>query len=176
MSEKDRIEVAVIDQSVYLKPYGFATQDNSLGIPDFLSAMFRSGCLVVLFDLSECKGMDSTFLGVMADAACGRPRRRAKTAVVVNADEDALRQLRRVGLLGLVKVRKERIEQPEGLKMRSIDFLHFPKTEMQRLETIRQLHEKLASLNEKNRTTFGSFLTMIEEELQQHRSQGEERE
>lgn len=175
MSTPDRIEVAIIDQSVYLKPCGYATQDNSLGIPDFVDAMLRSGCMFVLFDLEECKGMDSTFLGVIADAATAAPHREGKTAIIVNADENALRQLKRIGLLPLVKVRNERIEQPQGLEMRRIDFVHFPKTETQRIQKIRQLHEQLAELNEKNRQTFGPFLTMIQEEMQEHRGQQEVR-
>lgn len=62
----------MIERTVYLKPFGFATQQNSLGIPDFVSAMFRAGCNSVSFDLACCRGMDSTFLGVIAYAAMAR--------------------------------------------------------------------------------------------------------
>jgi hypothetical protein len=163
LAEDDHIEVAVIDRTVYLKPFGFGTQQNSLGIPDFLNAMFRAGCTNVAFDLAECKGADSTFLGVIATAATHR--RPGKTVVILNAGEQLLRQLRRIGLLPLVSVLEESAEPPADIQLRRIDFVHFPKTEYQKLQTVKRLHEQLVRLNEKNRRLFGSFVQMLEEEL-----------
>ncbi|NLW49693.1 MAG: hypothetical protein GXY85_02475 [Candidatus Brocadiaceae bacterium] len=165
MAEKDHIEVAVIERTVYLKPLGFATQANSLGIPDFIGAMFRAGCNSVTFDLACCKGMDSTFLGVIAEAATARVRGQGRTVVVLNADEMLARQLCRIGLLPMVSLHQERVDLPEGAELRQIDFLHFPKTEYERLQKVRELHERLSELNEHNRLLFGPFLRMLEEEL-----------
>lgn len=170
MAEESHIEVAVIDSTVYLKPFGFATQQNCLGIPDFLEAMFRVGCKRVAFDLGECKGMDSTFLGVIADAATAVPNRPGKTVVVLNCRENALRQLRRIGLLPLVCVHEETVEPPQ-MQLSQIDFIHFPKTPQQRLQTIKRLHQQLTELNEKNKQLFGPFIAMLDEELQQRRQE-----
>jgi len=112
----DHIEVAVIHDTVYVKPLGFATQDNSLGVPDFVAAMFRAGCRQVAFDLGYCKGMDSTFLGVVADAAAALPHRPGRRVLVLNATEGAIRQLRRIGLLPLLNVHEGPAEPPESLK------------------------------------------------------------
>jgi len=164
--DEDRIEVAVIDKTVYLKPFGCATQRNSLGIPDFLRAMFRAGCIYVAFDLAECKGMDSTFLGVIADAATCNPSRAGKTVVVFNAGDALVQLLRRIGVLPMVSLGSAKVEPPSPIHLRQIDFIHFPKTEYQKLQTVRRLHEQLVQLNEKNRRLFGPFLAMLEEELQ----------
>jgi hypothetical protein len=166
LADEDHIDVAIIDRTIYLKPIGFASQHNSLGIPSFLSAMFRAGCGYVAFDLADCKGMDSTFLGVVAAAATALPHRPGKTAIVLNASEALLRQLRRIGLLPLVHLRDEAVDLPEGVQLREIDFLHFPRTEHQRLEKVKFLHEQLAQLNDKNRQLFGPFIRMLEEELE----------
>ncbi len=165
MSETDRIEVAVIERTVYLKPFGYATQQNSLGIPDFLTAMYRAGCSNVAVDLADCKGMDSTFLGCVAVAATAGPRRRGKCVVVLNATENLVRQLRRIGLLPLVSLHEGEAEPPADLQLRRVDFVHFPKTEHQRVEKVKFLHEQLTELNEKNRQLFGPFIQMLEEEL-----------
>jgi hypothetical protein len=167
LGQDDHIEVAVIDQTVFLKPFGFGTQHNSLGIPDFLAAMFRAGCRFVAFDLGECKGMDSTFLGVIADAACAAPHRSGKTVTILNASEALLRQLKRIGLLPLVQVHGEPVAPPAEIQLRQIDFLHFPKTEQQKLEKVKYLHEQLIRLNEKNKLLFGPFIQMLEDELMQ---------
>jgi hypothetical protein len=168
VSDDNQIKVAVLDNSVYLKPFGYATQANSLGIPDFLDGMFRAGCRFVVFDLAECRGMDSTFLGVIADAATALPHTDDKTAIIINADEDRLTQLRRIGLKSLIKVREQPVPPPENVELTSIDFVHFPKTEMQRLSKIKELHEKLVNLNDKNRRTFGPFIKMLDEEMAEH--------
>jgi hypothetical protein len=165
LAEQDHIEVAVIERTVYLKPFGFATQGNSLGIPDFVGAMFRAGCNSVTFDLAHCKGMDSTFLGVMAEAAMARVRGRGRTVMVLNADEMLARQLRRIGLLPLICLHEGKVDLPDGVELRQIDFLHFPKTEYQRIQKVKELHERLAEMNECNRLLFGPFLQMLEEEL-----------
>jgi len=171
--EADRIEVAIVDKTVYLRPVGMALQENSLGIPDFLQAMFRAGCRRVVFDLGKCTGMDSTFLGVVADAATSLPQAPGKTVLVLNADERSICQLRRIGLLPLVSLRKDPANPPQCLQFRQIDFVHFPKTETERVSRIRDLHMKLAQLNEKNRKTFGSFIAMLDKELAQQEDSGQ---
>jgi len=155
----------VLERTVYLKPFGFATQGNSLGIPGFLSAMFRAGCNSVTFDLACCKGMDSTFLGVIAEAAMARVRGRGRTVIVLNADDMLARQLQRIGLLPMICMHEGTVELPEGLELQKIDFLHFPKTEYQRIQKVKELHERLADMNERNRRLFGPFIEMLEEEL-----------
>ena len=83
-NETGRIEVAVLDKNVYIRPIGYATQTISLGVPDFLEAMFRQGCTSVTFDLKACEGMDSTFLGVIAAAAMSRAHGGEKAVVILN--------------------------------------------------------------------------------------------
>ncbi len=85
--DEERTEIAIVGKTVYLKPIGMATQQNCLGIPDFLETMFRIGCRHVVFDLAHCTGMDSTFLGVIADAATALPQVPGKTVLVINAGE-----------------------------------------------------------------------------------------
>jgi hypothetical protein len=163
--EEGHTKVAVVGKNVYLRPLGLATQRNCLGIPAFLQAMFRVGCRHVVFDLSACQGMDSTFLGVVAHAATSLPRVPGKTVIILNAGQKACRQLKRIGLLPLLCLPHAPLSLPENLEFRDVDFLHFPKTENERLQKIKELHCNLAELNEKNRATFGSFIEMLEEEL-----------
>jgi anti-sigma B factor antagonist len=165
--DQEHTEIAVVGKTVYLKPIGMATQQNSLGIPDFLEAMFRIGCRNVVFDLGQCTGMDSTFLGVVADAATALPHTPGKTVLVLNACERSVGLLRRIGLLPLISLHTGAASPPEAIEFRQIDFVHFPRTETERITRVKDLHKKLAELNEKNRRTFGSFIAMLEEELAQ---------
>jgi len=165
MPTEERIEVAIVGDNVYLKPFGRASQLNCLGLPDFLDGMFREGCEMAAFDLAECTGMDSSFLGVIASAATAIPRKIGQTVVILNASESLVKGLQRVGLLQLVKVAPEPVAQPADLTLRPVDLMHLPHTERERITQIRVLHEHLVKLNEKNKATFGPFLKMLDEEL-----------
>ena len=166
MSEEGRIEVAVVGKTVYVKPTGYATQNNSLGLPDFLNAMFRQGCSSVTFDLADCRGMDSTFLGVIASAAMSRIVSKSKAVVVLNADERARWELRLIGLLPAIAMRQEPVELPKKLKLAEVDFVHFPSNARARVKKIKELHEELIKLNERNKKQFAGFVEMLDVELQ----------
>jgi len=168
LPEQDYIGVFIINKdfkSVYLKPFGRAIQENCLGIPDFLACMFRQGCVCVAIDLKDCTAMDSTFLGVIADAATNLPRRAGKTVLILNAAERDIKEFRTVGLLPLVKIVEHPVEIPEQIKLIKADFVHFPGTERKRVERIKYLHEQLVKLNERNKRVFGSFISMLQSEL-----------
>jgi hypothetical protein len=168
---ENHIEVAILGKAVYLKPHGYATQRNSLGIPDFLGAMFRAGCQYAIFDLADCRGMDSTFLGVIADAATASARRGGKTVAVLNAGDRARRQLQRVGLMPMLCLREGELELPPGVELRRMDYVPFPKDRQSRLRKVRDLHQQLVRLNEGNRKLFGQFLEMLDQELKQSAGQ-----
>lgn len=173
MDDESYIGVLIIKKCVYLKPFGYATQDNSLGIPTFLRAMFHCGCVRVAIDLENCRGMDSTFLGVMADAATNLPRHGDASLVILNASDKNKKELATVGLLPLVKIVEKPYHPPAGLDLQTVDFFHLPDSDTERIKEIKRLHEQLVNLNEKNKAQFGSFISMLEEELQETKSSNE---
>lgn len=170
MEDEGRIEVAVIDKTVYVKPVGYATQDNCLGLPDFLTTMYRQGCLGVTFDMKDCHSIDSTFLGVIASAAISRGEGGRRTVVVLNAGERVKHELRMVGLMSVVALKKGLVEPPEGLQLKQIDFVHLPANERKRIGVIKSLHEEMIKLNQKNRELFSGFVEMLSEELSEEDS------
>jgi hypothetical protein len=175
VEQEDRIEVAVLDRVVYVKPTGYARQANSLGLPDFLSAMFQQGCTSVTFDLKDCRGMDSTFMGVIAGAAMPRARPQRKAVAVINASEKLRKQLKFIGLAPVVEVFDEQVELPPGIRLAQVSAVHWPEDERARVKKIKQLHERLVELNEQNRDRFGPMLEMPEQELQGRREDQEEK-
>ena len=166
-SEEGHIDIAVIGNNIYVRPIGYATQNNSLGLPDFFTAMFKQGCNSVSFDLKDCCGMDSTFLGVIAVAAMSHAHGRDKAVVVLNATVRARHQLCLIGLTPVIALKGEPTEPPCGLTLKNVDLVHLPKTERERIETIKRLHEELIKLNDRNRQEFARFVEMLEAELQQ---------
>ncbi|MBS3763772.1 MAG: STAS domain-containing protein [Planctomycetes bacterium] len=167
MNADGKIKVAVLGSTVYIKPLGYATQDNSLGLPGFLQAMSRQGCKQAIFDLADCQAMDSTFLGVIASAAMSCVRGDAKNVLILNANEEARRELQLVGLLPKVALKEEECELPEEIEFSQVDFVHLPNDERERVKRIKELHEELIKLNERNKENFASFVEMLNKELQE---------
>ncbi len=166
MEDDGRILVAVFDKTIYVKPMGHATQENCLGLPDFIKAMFRQGCTNIIFDLGDCNAMDSTFLGVVASAAMSSSRGQGKGVLVVNASEDAKHEFEMIGLTPVIAFKDEPCEMPSELELSQIDFVHLPSDERERLKKIKEMHEQLIELNERNRQNFQSFIDMLESELE----------
>ncbi|MFP4175771.1 MAG: STAS domain-containing protein [Candidatus Brocadiia bacterium] len=167
MQEDGRILVAVFDKTIYVKPMGHATQENCLGLPDFIKAMFREGCNNVTFDLENCNAMDSTFLGVVASAGMACSNQQGKGVLVVNADQSARQEFEMIGLTPVLAFRDEPCEPPPELELSHIDFCHLPNDERERIKTIKEMHEELIELNERNRQNFQGFIDILDEELQE---------
>ena len=167
MNGEGRIELAILGKTVFVHPSGYATQANSLDLPDFIEAMFAQGCSNVTFDLADCAGMDSTFMGVIAGAALHAIRRGGKTVAVINAKERARKELAFIGLTPVVALVLAPVKLPPGIRLSRIGTLQWPSDERQRILKVKKLHENLVRLNEKNRDRFGPVLDMLEHELQQ---------
>ncbi len=167
MKEQGKIEVAILGKTIYVRASGYATQANSLGLPDILVAMFQQGCTSVTFDLKECCGMDSTFMGVIAGAAISRTRPRGKAVAIINSNDRTRQELTFIGLLPAVALVEEEVALPEGLRLARAGTIHWPKTERARITKIKKLHENLIALNEKNKKRFGAVIEMLETELRQ---------
>ena len=154
-------EVATGARAVFVRVHGLASMNNCLAVRDFIEEMLRANHSFIVVDLSECTGMDSTFMGVLAGAAtCETPGRSAGVAIV-NAGEQVLRLLRSVGLTELIFVEPGPFEAPK------LDFVRLEDTpgEEERLALVRSAHERLIKISEKNEKKFGPFLEALEEEM-----------
>jgi radical SAM protein with 4Fe4S-binding SPASM domain len=170
MREAGKIEVAILGKTIYVRASGYATQANSLGLPDILATMFGQGCTSVTFDLKKCRGMDSTFMGVIAGAAISRTRPSGKAVAVINTNDKTRQELAFIGLLPVIALVEDEVALPEELRLARASTVHWPKTERARITKIKKLHENLIALNEKNKELFGAVIEMLETELRQENS------
>jgi hypothetical protein len=159
-----RVEVALFETTLFVKVEGLARQDNCIALPDLLEAMISQGCRGAVFEMSECTGMDSTFMGVLAFCADKLKHDAAPRVFVVNIDDRLCTQLKKIGVLPLITVREGRTAVPT-LEFKPIEDIHFPDNEQERLLRIKEMHEELIRLNEDNRLQFGEVVRAIEQEL-----------
>lgn len=158
---KGSYDVAVGERAVYLRVNGLASMNNCLCVRDFLEDMAAKGRTFLVVDLKYCTGMDSTFMGVLAQAATHDRSGRRMAVAVVNADEHLVGLLRSVGLTEIIYVDPEPFEAPD------LEFhrLEETATEKERLDLIRSAHEHLMRISQKNECLFGPLIRAIEEEM-----------
>jgi anti-sigma B factor antagonist len=142
---------------------GLATMTNSSRLQEALEDLRTQGFHRFVFDLEECTGFDSTFMGILLGVALGEARGPAGAAVmVVNSADSHLKLLSGVGIDRMVTVHVDPIEFPpvdlQRLDDRPVDALR-------RIRTMVAAHENLVRLGGPNVDKFGFLLDTLKQEL-----------
>lgn len=149
-----RVEVALSGSTVYVRVVGLASMHNCGSLSEFCNAVLDQEGRQVVFDLKQCKGMDSTFMGVMAGLAL-RYRNRPHPVVAANANALCRKLMDGLGLTHVMDARPGTVDIPnvEAQSLRD-DWT----TTEERLQFIKQAHESLVEADARNREQFGPFL------------------
>jgi hypothetical protein len=156
--------VAASDGAVYTRVIGLGTMNNSIAYKQFLDRLQREGYRRFIFDLSQCEGFDSTFMGILLGVALG-----GGSVVVVNAGAPHRRLLGEVGIHRVVRLCEEPVELPV-IDLQRLE--EGPVDPGVRLRTLRAAHENLAELDTSNQEKFALFLEELRRELGEDGSTG----
>ena len=162
MPDEGHIDIALCEKMIYVKVTGLASMNNSMSLLELCLALLDSGYTEVVFDLSKCEGMDSTFLGVMAGISTHGPDRKGPVVTVVNCGTECMSSLEIVGLTKFVQIKTEPIETPD-VEMFCLDEEEVP--DVDRVRFIKEAHEQLVLIDGRNRELFGPLLRMLSDEL-----------
>jgi anti-anti-sigma regulatory factor len=132
----------------------------AMGLMDFTGAMLKTGFTNFVFDLSSCKGMDSTFMGAMVGLAAASEEHGGTTAVV-NAGTSNLELLQIVGADKFLRLKGE--YRMEDIETECLD-VNSPSPE-RRLDLVKKAHENLVDIDKRNAERFGAFLRQLSREL-----------
>ena len=160
--------VAAWDSNILIQVEGYATLNNSIFFKEFVEQMLQKGFRDFIVDLSLCQGMDSTFMGVLVgikfffqdtDQSDCYPR-----VTLINLTNYHQNLLDTLGISAVLEIKKTPIQLP-NIPMTTLQETR-PDTKV-RLKIIREAHQYLVSLNEKNKKIFTEFLRMLDQELQE---------
>ena len=158
---KGSYEVAVGARAVYVRVHGLGSMNNCFCVRDFLDDMLDSHRGFIVFDLQDCTGMDSTFMGVIAGVATAEQDGRPIGVAVVNASERLVKLIGSVGLTELVFIEPDPFDTPDL----EFHLLEEQCTETDRIRLIRSAHTHLIGISEENERIFGSLVRGIEKEM-----------
>lgn len=164
--------VAVQATFALVKVSGRATFRLAPSLKRFCMNALVHGCQDIVFDMEECQGMDSTFMGVLAGIAihpggAGKPR-----VIVVNLTARTHDMLMTLGLERVLECHKQADPQPE-LKHRLAAALHLDRLEVDddrtlSLTTMLQAHQHLVDVDPENMARFRDVLTYLDQEVQRN--------
>ena len=168
MPEQDSPDfiVCVDSNPVVVRINGKANYLNCSPVNDFFEMMVSSGHREFLVDFTECQGMDSTFLGVLAGVACKTMQHNPQGSVILaNLSAGNKQLIRGLGLhhLPTVVIRDDvpmdfsRCEQKVTIKGLEAGTEASP-------EMILEAHERLMKLNRANERRFQDVVKFLRRE------------
>ncbi len=140
---------------VYARVCGLGNMTNSLTFKEFIERMRQEGYRRFVVDLGECRGIDSTFMGILLGVR--------EALVVVNANAHCRRQMESIGLHRVVRIEDEPAALPKGLDLHELP--EHEASPIERLKLIMKAHQDLIAIDRKNEERFGAFLRDVAKNL-----------
>jgi len=171
------ILVGVFDGFSWIRCEGKGSFLNSPAVKSFGDQRIAAGETLLVVDLGECSGMDSTFMGTLAGMAA---RLSAQENGVLHIAEPGERNRRSLEDLGLDFLME--IDPPAAVWRGKADSIRGELKSPQAIGTLGQLqrtrhvleaHQNLSVLNENNAREFAGVVDMLEHDLADKEKGGE---
>jgi ABC-type transporter Mla MlaB component len=157
------LDVARAGSTVYVRVKGLGIATIGLDLWDFAEEMGRQGYTTFIVDLAECQSFDSTFMGVLVGVAEVASESQGGGVMVIHPSPHHKKLMSEVGLTKIITLKEEPITVPPGIEMTPL--YELARTSDKRMQMIREAHEQLCELDDRNRAKFGAFLEMLSREM-----------
>jgi anti-anti-sigma factor len=164
--------VAVKAAFALIKVSGRATFKLAPSLKRFCMNAIAHGCREIVFDMEDCQGMDSTFMGVLAGIAIHPAKKGDIHLIVMNLSARTHDMLATLGLERVLECH-EQADPPPELKRLLIDALHLEGLDedadrTMSLTTMLQAHQHLVDIDPENIVRFRDVLTYLDQEVQRN--------
>lgn len=171
MSAEGSIQVGCLGSVAWVKVTGSATHESAPGIKAFLSGRFEKGWRRFVIDLADCRGIDSTFIGMLYRLATRvRETDGCGGVEIINPGERNAKSISKLGLDQLIKLDLEgsRWSRERELVAQNLEKpLSCPTlSKTEHTEFVLDAHEALIAANEENRSRFCDVVEFLRWELE----------
>jgi len=171
-SATDRLRVAVQNDSALVKVSGRGTFRISSSLREFGIAAIGMDCSRIVFDMSGCVGMDSTFMGTIAGLALRLREKRSSSGSVILCRLSA-KTIGLVRTLGLDRITEPYLDGEEPDEIRALlgdkdDFetlIQRRESDEDTTETMLNAHESLVDVEPDNIKKFRDVIDFLREDL-----------
>lgn len=144
---------------VVVKVMGKANYLNCNAFREFIETIIEGGCRRIFIDFTKCKGMDSTFLGILAGTAIElRKLNPAGELVIGNLSDRNYELICNLGLQNLLTV----IEEAESID-ESLNALE--NKEVSEAKKILEAHQNLTKADKENEAKFQDVIAFLQNQV-----------
>lgn len=159
-SQQPTFLVNAYSEPVVVKVLGKANYLNCNSFREFVETIVAGDCRRIFIDFSKCKGMDSTFLGILAGTAIElRKLDPSGELAIGNLSERNLELICNLGLQNLLTVIDE-AESPEG----NLDALE--NREVSEAKQILEAHRNLTKADKENEAKFQDVIAFLQNQVE----------
>ena len=157
--------VDVSRRPIFVLITGRANFQNCSPLRTFFRRMFDDGVGEFQLDFSDCQGMDSTFLGILAGAAIEARRTEPSGDIQLSGlTERNLELVKSLGLERIVTLIEEAVSEI-GSEPGSVQQLALEaQTEKQKKDMLLSAHEDLVKIDKSNESKFQDLLNFLKNE------------
>jgi anti-sigma B factor antagonist len=165
----DRVLVALQPPCAFIRITGRASFKVGTALKQFGQGALDAGAQTMAFDMADCSGMDSTFMGVLAGMAL-RLRKAGGVMVLFNLNGRTRGLVATLGLDQIVEAHEAGSLPPSlqdladrSLKLRAL--ATGPESKHSTARTMLEAHENLVQVDAANQPRFKDVLTFLREDL-----------
>jgi anti-anti-sigma factor len=160
----DDLQAAIVGDKVFVRVTGRGSFKVSPTLKQFIARVAsRQPVSTVVIDLTECIGMDSTFMGVLAGLS-GRLKQNNQTLELINLSEKNAKLLATLGVDQVIA----HFSHSHGHEMPNQAAKSLPVTEVTKkelAETSLQAHQNLVEISEENRPRFKRVIEYLQADV-----------
>lgn len=165
-SQQPTYLVSAYSDPVVVRICGKANYLNCNSFREFIEKVMAGGCRNILLDFRDCKGMDSTFLGILAGTALEMRRLSPPGSLVLSRLGKRNHELiENLGLQNLLTISEEASD--EGAES---TFEGLADQEVSDAEKVLRAHENLAEADAGNREKFQDVIAFLRNQVESEKS------
>ncbi len=160
----NKIELGWLPEKVIVRVVGKGCFINSRNFKEALMKLLEGNYDEIIIDLCDCKGMDSTFIGVLTGITLKNLKKRQKHIVLANISKTNRELLDTLGVLRFFEIDEEPSTFETNFES-VIDTPEDPDDAISQIKHILEAHENLMKADEKNVERFKTVQQALEHDL-----------
>lgn len=161
-SKQPTFLVRAYSDPIVVQIHGKANYLNCSNFRDFMEKMVADGKSCFVLDFEHCKGMDSTFLGILAGTALElRKQEPAGTLSICKLSERNNELIVNLGLQALLE-----IQECEPCDDKAANFSSLENKEVSDAANVLDAHENLVKADEQNAAKFQDVIAFLKNQVE----------
>lgn len=157
--------VSAYSDPIVVQIHGKANYLNCNAFREFIGQMVADGKGHIVLDFEHCKGMDSTFLGILAGTALElRKQSPAGVLILCNLGERNHELVCNLGLQNLLTIAEEIRENSDSES--ADDFSALKNTRVSEAKNVLRAHENLVQVDSENAAKFQDVIAFLKNQVE----------